>query len=137
MAFGTAKPGPAERARVRHHLIDIIDPDQGYWTGGWRADAISAVVEILDREKIPVLVGGTMLYYRALVGGLDVLPQADPQLRAEIGAEGAKRGWPALHAELAKVDPRSALRIASADSQRIQRALEAWRVPREPLPALP
>src|SRR5712664_3006171 len=77
-----------------------------------------------------------MLYYRALVGGLDVLPQADPQLRAEIGAEGAKRGWPALHAELAKVDPRSALRIAPADSQRIQRALEVWRLTGKPLSAL-
>ena len=136
MDIGTAKPTTAERARVPHHLIDLIDPDQDYSTGRWRADAISAVVKILDREKIPVLVGGTMLYYRALVGGLDALPQADPRLRAEIDAEGAKRGWPALHAELAKVDPRSALRIAPADSQRIQRALEVWRLTGKPLSAL-
>jgi tRNA dimethylallyltransferase len=136
MDIGTAKPGPTERARVPHHLIDIVDPDQGYSTGRWRSDAISAVVKILDRENIPVLVGGTMLYYRALVGGLDVLPQADPQLRAGIDAEAAKRGWPALHAELAKVDPRSALRIAPGDSQRIQRALEVWRLTGKPPSAL-
>jgi tRNA dimethylallyltransferase len=136
MDIGTAKPSVNERARVPHHLIDIVDPDQGYSTGRWRSDAIDAVVKILDRENIPVLVGGTMLYYRALVGGLDALPQADPQLRAEIDAEGAKRGWPALHAELAKVDPRGALRIAPADSQRIQRALEVWRLTGKPLSAL-
>ena len=136
MDIGTAKPNVTERARLPHHLIDIVDPDQGYSTGRWRSDAISAVVRILDRENIPVLVGGTMLYYRSLVGGLDVLPQADPQLRAEIDAEGAKRGWPALHAELAEVDPRSALRIAPRDSQRIQRALEVWRLTGKPLSAL-
>ncbi len=136
MDIGTAKPGPTERARVPHHLIDIVDPDQGYSTGRWRADAIRVVLEIFQRHKIPLLVGGTMLYYRALVGGLDVLPQADPQLRAEIDAEGVKRGWPALHAELVKVDPRSALRIAPGDSQRIQRALEVWRLTGKPLSAL-
>jgi len=136
MDIGTAKPGPTERARVPHHLIDIVDPDQGYSTGRWRADAIRVVLEIFQRHKIPLLVGGTMLYYRALVSGLDVLPQADPQLRAEIDAEGVKRGWPALHAELVKVDPRSALRIAPGDSQRIQRALEVWRLTGKPLSAL-
>jgi tRNA dimethylallyltransferase len=136
MDIGTAKPGAAERARVPHHLIDILDPDRSYSTGRWRMDAIAAVEEVLRRGKVPLLIGGTMLYYRALVGGLDALPQADPQVRAAIDAEAAERGWPALHAELERVDPKSARRIAPGDTHRIQRALEVWRLTGEPLSAL-
>lgn len=134
--IGTAKPAAAERARVRHHLIDLVDPDRSYSTGRWRSEAIAAVRDILDRGRIPLIVGGTMLYYRALVGGLDVLPQADPHLRAEIAAEAAERGWPALHAELERIDPTAAHRIPPRDAQRIQRALEVWRLTGKPLSSL-
>jgi tRNA dimethylallyltransferase len=133
MDIGTAKPGSAERASVPHHLIDVIDPDQSYSAGRWRSDAIGRVADILERRKKPLLVGGTMLYYRALVAGLDILPQADPELRREIDAEAARLGWPALHAELANVDPRTARRLAPNDAQRIQRALEVWRLTGKPL----
>ena len=133
MDIGTSKPSAAERARVPHHLIDIVDPDQSYSAGRWRSDAIQRIAEILDRKKIPLLVGGTMLYYRTLVTGLDTLPQADPDLRREIDADAARRGWPALHAELEKVDPKTAHRLAPNDAQRIQRALEVWRLTGKPL----
>ena len=136
MDIGTAKPGAALRAQVPHHLIDIIDPDQSYSAGRWREDAIRTVLEIFERKGIPLLVGGTMLYYRALTSGLDELPQADARMRAALDAEAAERGWPALHAELAKVDPKTAQRIAPTDSQRIQRALEVWRVTGRPLSSL-
>src|SRR5689334_7460423 len=134
--IGTAKPSAAQRAAVPHHLLDVIDPDRSYSTGRWRADAISVVREILGRGKVPLIVGGTMLYYRALVGGLDALPQADAEVRAAINAEAAERGWPALHAELARLDPKSARRIPSGDTQRIQRALEVRRLTGKPLSAL-
>jgi tRNA dimethylallyltransferase len=136
MDIGTAKPGAALRARVPHHLIDLIDPDQGYSAGRWRQDAVRIVGEILERKRIPLLVGGTMLYYRALTSGLDELPPADPEVRAQIEAEAARRGWPALHEELQNADPASAARIAPADAQRIQRALEVWRITGKPLSAL-
>jgi tRNA dimethylallyltransferase len=136
MDIGTAKPGAGERSRVPHHLVDVLDPDRSYSTGRWRADAIAAVREILARGKTPLIVGGTMLYYRTLVGGLDALPQADPAVRASIDAEAAERGWPALHAELERVDPKSARRIGAGDTQRIQRALEVWRLTGKPLSAL-
>ena len=136
MDIGTAKPSVAERARVPHHLIDVVDPDQAYSTGRWREEAISKIQEILGRKRIPLLAGGTMLYYRALVGGLDTLPQANPSVRKNLDEEAARRGWPALHAELAGVDPRSAQRISPGDSQRIQRALEVWRLTGKPLSAL-
>ncbi|HZQ72835.1 MAG TPA: tRNA (adenosine(37)-N6)-dimethylallyltransferase MiaA [Burkholderiales bacterium] len=136
MDIGTAKPGAPERTRVPHHLIDIVDPDASYSTGRWRADAIGAMRAILERGRTPLLVGGTMLYYRALVSGIDTLPQADAQLRAEIDADAARLGWPALHARLAEVDPRAAQRIAPNDSQRIQRALEVWRLTGKPLSTL-
>ena len=126
--IGTAKPTPEERERVPHHLIDLVAPDESYSTGRWRSDALAAIKEILARKKVPLIVGGTMLYYRALVEGLDPLPPANPAVRAEIGAEAAQRGWPALHAELAGVDPAAAKRIPPGDVQRIQRALEVWRV---------
>jgi tRNA dimethylallyltransferase len=136
MDIGTAKPGAALRARVPHHLIDIIDPDQSYSAGRWREDAIQTVLGILERKGIPLLVGGTMLYYRALIAGLDALPQADSRIRAVIDAEAARRGWPELHAELQRVDPAAAQRIAPNDAQRIQRALEVWRLTGKPLSAL-
>jgi tRNA dimethylallyltransferase len=136
MDIGTAKPSISERAAVPHHLIDIVDPDHSYSAGRWRSDAIRAVMEIFQRKRIPLLVGGTMLYYRALIAGLDSLPQADAAIRAEIDAEAKRRGWPALHAGLEKVDPRAAQRISPNDAQRIQRALEVWRLTGKPLSAL-
>jgi tRNA dimethylallyltransferase len=136
MDIGTAKPSITERAAVAHHLIDIVEPDHSYSTGRWRSDAIRAVMEIFQRKRIPLLVGGTMLYYRALIAGLDSLPQADAAIRAAIDAEAKERGWPALHAELKKVDPRAAQRISPNDAQRIQRALEVWRLTGKPLSAL-
>ena len=136
MDVGTAKPGAAERARVPHHLLDLVDPDQSYSAWRWREDALRAINEIFSRERIPLLVGGTMLYYRALVGGLDALPGADAGVRAEIDADAARRGWPALHAELARVDPETARRLKPNDAQRVQRALEVWRVTGKPLSAL-
>ena len=136
MDIGTAKPGAALRAQVPHHLIDIIDPDESYSAGRWRADALQAVDLIFQRGNIPLLVGGTMLYYRALIAGLDALPQADARIRAQIDAEAAGRGWLALHAELAKVDPQTAARLAPKDAQRIQRALEVWRLTGKPISEL-
>ena len=136
MDIGTAKPSRVERDRVPHHLIDILDPDQRYSAAQFRDDAIRAIEGILSRERIPLLVGGTMLYYRALAAGLDTLPAAEPAIRKEIDDEAARRGWAALHAELAKVDPQAAQRIAPNDAQRIQRALEVWRVCGRPISAL-
>ncbi|HEX2197466.1 MAG TPA: tRNA (adenosine(37)-N6)-dimethylallyltransferase MiaA [Burkholderiales bacterium] len=128
MDIGTAKPGAAERARVPHHLLDLVEPDEPYSAGRFRTDAIQAVAEILARERIPLLVGGTMLYYRSLVAGLDDLPSAQAAIRQAIDAEAAQRGWPALHAELAHIDPPAARRIMPNDAQRIQRALEVFRI---------
>lgn len=136
MDVGTAKPSPAEQRRVRHHLIDLVDPDTPYSAGRWRAEALAAVSDILSRRRIPLLVGGTMLYYRTLVAGLDALPQADRQVRAELEARARAEGWAALHAELVAVDPASAARIKPSDAQRIQRALEVWRITGERLSAL-
>jgi tRNA dimethylallyltransferase len=136
MDIGTAKPSAAQRARVPHHLIDLVDPDQAYSAGRWRRDALTSIQDILSRDRIPLVVGGTMLYYRALTGGLDALPPADAQVRAEIDAAAAHRGWPAMHADLAKVDPRTAQRLAPHDSQRIQRALEVWQLTGRPLSTL-
>jgi tRNA dimethylallyltransferase len=136
MDVGTAKPSRAERERVPHHLIDVLDPDERYSAAQFRDDAIRAIEGILSRERIPLLVGGTMLYYRALVTGLDALPAADPAIRAAIDEEATRRGWPALHAELAKVDPQAAQRVAPNDAQRIQRALEVWRVCGQPISSL-
>jgi tRNA dimethylallyltransferase len=128
MDIGTAKPTHEERARVPHHGIDLVDPDEPYSVGRWRVDAIRAVEDILGRGRIPLLVGGTMLYYRALVAGLDSLPPGNAELRRAIDREAAERGWPALHGELSKIDPAAARRIDPNDSQRIQRALEVWQV---------
>ena len=127
MDIGTAKPTPAERARVPHHLIDLIEPSQAYSAARFVADANAAIAAIHGRGALPLLVGGTMLYFKALVEGLDAMPACDPALRATLDEEAAQRGWPALHAELARVDPATAARLAPSDAQRIQRALEVWR----------
>jgi tRNA dimethylallyltransferase len=127
MDIGTAKPSHAERGRVPHHLIDILEPVEAYSAGRFRADALRLIAEIHARGRLPIVAGGTMLYYRALTGGLADLPAAQPAIRAEIEARAAREGWPALHAELAAVDPASAARIEATDAQRIQRALEVHR----------
>jgi tRNA dimethylallyltransferase len=134
--IGTAKPSADERARVPHHLIDIVEPDESYSAGRWRADALCAVNKVLKAGKVPLVVGGTMLYYRALVEGLDALPPANAEIRQALNAQAAEHGWAALHAELAKVDPAAAERIPPADAQRIQRALEVWRLTGRPLTSL-
>jgi tRNA dimethylallyltransferase len=126
--IGTAKPTIAERAAVPHHLIDIRDLDQVYSAGEFRNDCLVKVAEISARGRLPVLVGGTMLYFRSLFRGIADMPGADLAIRAQIEAQAALRGWPALHAELAMQDPHSAARIHPQDSQRIQRALEVLRI---------
>ncbi|MES2182903.1 MAG: tRNA (adenosine(37)-N6)-dimethylallyltransferase MiaA [Pseudomonadota bacterium] len=128
MDIGTAKPTAAERAAVPHHLIDIRDPRESYSAAEFVADTQRLVADIHHRGALPLLVGGTMLYFKALFDGLDTMPAADPVVRAALDAEAAARGWPALHAELAAVDPVTAARLSPNDSQRIQRALEVYRV---------
>ena len=136
MDVGTAKPSAAERAAVPHHLIDIIDPDQSYSAAQFRADALRLMREISGRGRVPLLAGGTMLYFKALREGLSNLPQADAAVRAAIEAEAGQRGWPALHAELARIDAPTAARIKPGDAQRIQRALEVFRITGKPLSTL-
>ena len=136
MDIGTAKPSAAERSRVPHHLIDLLEPTERYSAGRFRADCVDAIMEIQRRGKVPLLVGGTMLYYKALVQGLDELPVAEPGLRAQIDARATRHGWPSLHADLAKVDPVTAARLSPNDAQRIQRALEVWELTGRPLSAL-
>jgi len=133
MDIGTAKPSAALRAEIPHHLVDLLDPAEAYSAGRFRRDALDAMRDIRARGRVPLLVGGTMLYFRALQRGLAALPQADAAVRAELDREAAARGWPALHAELRDVDPIAAARIQPADSQRIQRALEVWRLTGRPL----
>ncbi|MBZ8138777.1 tRNA (adenosine(37)-N6)-dimethylallyltransferase MiaA [Rubrivivax gelatinosus] len=124
--IGTAKPSAAERAAMPHHLIDIVDPADSYSAARFVADATRLVAEIAARGRLPLLVGGTMLYFKALRDGLDAMPETDPAIRAELDARAAALGWPALHAELARVDPVTAARLAPNDAQRIQRALEVF-----------
>ena len=133
MDIGTAKPTAQERASVPHHLIDIIDPSQRYSAAQFVADANRLADEIASRGRLPLLVGGTMLYFKALFDGLDDMPAADPRVRAAIDAQAGDIGWPAMHGELARVDPATAARLAPGDSQRIQRALEVFRVSGQPL----
>jgi tRNA dimethylallyltransferase len=133
MNIGTAKPSPEERARCPHHLIDILSPEQAYSAARFRADALRLMHEITARGHVPLLAGGTMLYFKALREGLSQLPQADPDLRREIDEQARARGWPALHAELARLDPRAAARLQPGDAQRIQRALEIVRLTGRPL----
>jgi tRNA dimethylallyltransferase len=136
MDIGTAKPDAATRARVRHHLLDLIDPDQAYSAARFRSDALAAIAGIRARGRIPLLVGGTMLYFKALSEGLSDLPPADAAVRARIDVRAADDGWPALHAELARFDPATAARIDPTDSQRIQRALEVYELSGRPMSAL-
>ena len=136
MDIGTAKPTAAELAAVPHHLIDILDPTGSYSAAEFVRDAKRLAAEIRARGRLPLLVGGTMLYFKALFDGLSALPQADAELRAAIDAEAAERGWPAMHAELATLDAETAARLAPNDSQRIQRALEVIRLTGQPLSAL-
>ena len=128
MDIGTAKPSAAERAQVPHHLIDILDPAQHYSAARFASDAARLIGEINRRGRVALLAGGTMLYFKALLQGLDALPEADPKVRAAIDAQAAAEGWPALHAQLARVDSDTAARLAPHDAQRIQRALEVWQV---------
>lgn len=133
MDIGTAKPTRQEQAAVPHHLIDTLDPVQSYSAAEFVQDTTRLVAEIRGRGAVPLLVGGTMLYFKALFEGIDAMPAADPEVRAKIDAQAAELGWPAMHAELAKVDPETAARLAPADSQRIQRALEVWHISGQPL----
>jgi tRNA dimethylallyltransferase len=136
MDIGTAKPDAAARAAVPHHLLDVIEPDAVYSAARFRSDALTAIDAIRLRARVPIVVGGTMLYFKALREGLSALPQADAAVRAGLDARAARDGWPALHAELARVDPATAARLSPYDSQRIQRALEVHAVSGRPLSAL-
>lgn len=136
MDIGTAKPSAEELASVPHHLIDILDPLESYSVAQFRADAIRLVAEITARGKLPLLVGGTMMYYKGLTDGLDDLPTADAGVRAAIEEEAARIGWPAMHAKLRAVDPVTAARLAPNDAQRINRALEIHALSGKPMSEL-
>ena len=134
--IGTAKPARALRARIAHHLIDICEPTESYSAGRFVADALRSIGQIHARRRVPLLVGGTMLYLRALLHGLADLPEAVPELRAAIDARAVRHGWPALHAELQELDPQAAARISCNDGQRIQRALEVCHIAGRPISEL-
>jgi tRNA dimethylallyltransferase len=136
MDVGTAKPDAATRARIPHHLIDILPPTEPYSAGRFREDALRLAGEIAARGRVPLFVGGTMLYERALAHGLAELPAANPELRSRLDERARARGWPALHAELARVDPATAARLEPTDAQRIQRALEVFEATGTPLSTL-
>jgi len=136
MDIGTAKPGSDERARVPHHLLDIRAPDEPYSAADFVRDATRAIGEILGRNRLPLVVGGTMLYARALRSGLSDLPPANAEMRSRIDAQAKQFGWPALHAKLREVDPATAARLPPNDSQRIQRALEVFELTGTPLSQL-
>jgi tRNA dimethylallyltransferase len=133
MDIGTAKPSAEELAAVPHHLINIRDPLHAYSAAEFVSDAHRLIADISARGKLPVLVGGTMMYFKALFDGLDDMPKANPAIRAQLEIEAAEKGWAALHQELAQVDPITAARLNPADSQRIQRALEVYRASGQPL----
>jgi len=133
MDIGTAKPSREEQALVPHHLIDIRDPAESYNAGAFVRDATRLVDEIRGRGRMPVLAGGTMLYFNALIHGIDEMPSAEPELRERIEEDAQAHGWPAMHARLAQVDPVTAARLSPNDSQRIQRALEVWHASGRPL----
>jgi tRNA dimethylallyltransferase len=136
MDIGTAKPSAEELASVPHHLIDIIDPTESYSVAQFRAETLRLVADISARGKLPLLVGGTMMYFKGLTDGLDDLPGADPQLRAEIEAEAARIGWPGMHEKLRALDPVTADRLAPNDAQRINRALEITQLAGRPMSEL-
>lgn len=136
MDIGTAKPDGETLKQAPHHLIDIIPPTAAYSAANFRTDALRLMAEITARGKIPLLVGGTMLYFKALQGGLSNLPEANPEMRKEIEQEAAQVGWPAMHAKLAQVDPETAARLQPNDVQRIERALEVYRLTGQAMTAL-
>lgn len=136
MDLGTAKPDLATRARIAHHLIDILDPTEAYSAAHFVGDALAALADIRARGRLPVVTGGTMLYFKALTEGLSSLPPADPAIREELDREAERVGWPAMHARLAAVDPELAARLQPTDAQRIQRALEVLRLAGTPLSML-
>lgn len=136
MDIGTAKPDAETLAKAPHHLIDLIPPTQAYSAAHFRNDALRLMAEITARGKVPLLVGGTMLYFNALQHGLSHLPEANPEIRARIEQEAEKMGWPAMHAVLAKVDPATAARLQPTDAQRIERALEIYRLTGNTMTAL-
>lgn len=131
--IGAAKPTLEERAGIPHHLIDVRDPWEPYSAAEFARDARVAIADIVARGKLPILAGGTGLYFQALLHGLAPMPEADPALRAQIGEEAGRLGWPAMHARLAAVDPVAARRIHATDPQRIQRALEVYRASGKPI----
>ena len=133
MDIGTAKPSREEQAVCPHHLIDIIEPTEAYSAAQFAADAQRLIHEIHARGRLPVLVGGTMLYVKALLEPLTELPESDAQIRAQIDAQAADLGWPAMHAQLAQIDPITAARIEPNDAQRINRALEIFRISGKPM----
>jgi tRNA dimethylallyltransferase len=136
MDIGTAKPDAATRAEVPHHLLDLIEPTEAYSAARFRSDAAAAIAAVRARGRVPIVAGGTMLYFKALREGLSALPGADPAVRAGLDARAARLGWPAMHAELASIDPVTASRLAPTDSQRIQRALEVHALTGQALSAL-
>jgi tRNA dimethylallyltransferase len=136
MDIGTAKPDAATRAAIAHHLVDVIDPDEAYSAARFRREALHAIDAVRGRGHVPIVAGGTMLYFKALREGLSRLPQADAAVRAALDARAARDGWPAMHAELSRVDPPTAARLSPFDSQRIQRALEVHALTGQPLSAL-
>lgn len=136
MNIGTAKPDAQTLQLAPHFLIDLISPLQAYSAAQFRQDALALMQAITQRGRIPVLVGGTMLYFNALQSGLSQLPQADPSVRAELDAQAAQIGWPAMHAKLAKIDPETAARLQTTDTQRIQRALEVYTLTGQSMTAL-
>jgi tRNA dimethylallyltransferase len=133
MDIGTAKPTPDELSAYPHRLVDILDPAEAYSAAQFRTDALAEIADIQSGGRIPLLVGGTMLYFNALQQGLANLPEADPELRARLEAEAAELGWPAMHARLARVDPEGALRLKPTDAQRLQRALEVFELTGKPI----
>lgn len=136
MNIGTAKPDAATLASAPHHLIDMIPPTEAYSAANFRSDALRLMAEIIARSKIPLLVGGTMLYFKALEGGLSGLPEANQEVRAKLDAEAAQIGWPAMHSKLASIDPETAARLMPNDMQRIQRALEVYAITGETMSSL-
>ena len=136
MDIGTAKPSLAEQAQAPHHLIDIIDPAQSYSVADFRADAITLIDRFHQQGKVPILVGGTMMYFKGLIEGLSPLPEADAVIRKQLESEALQHGWPALHRQLASIDPEAAAKISENDSQRINRALEVYRISGETMTAL-
>ncbi|MDR2875231.1 MAG: tRNA (adenosine(37)-N6)-dimethylallyltransferase MiaA [Methylobacillus sp.] len=135
MDIGTAKPDAATRAHTPHHLVDILSPEASYSAAQFRADALGLMTDITARGKVPLLVGGTMLYFKTLEGGISELPPADPALRRQLETDAANHGWPSLHQRLAEIDPATAARLEPGDTQRVQRALEVYLISGKPLSA--